>query len=190
MIAQSEELHRTQPKMAEALNLYRSQLVNLQKTIERLRITFTCAPVHTGGPPNTFVGRLIVVHGVSENSLAGLKEADGIALGIGEPRERARWNGDGWHQHFPAERSRSVEISLNVIDLNVKNRVTVGLVAESRDVTRYRAARIDHGGGTGIVHLPIEQLGKEGLRLGAVTTADFKMNDGIRHDELPAFLSR
>jgi hypothetical protein len=38
--------------------------------------------------------------------------------------------------------------------------------------------------------LPIEQLGKEGLRLGAVTTADFKMNDWIRHDELPAFLSR
>ena len=55
--------------------------------------------------------------------------ADGIALGIREPRERASWNGDGWHQHFPTERSRFVEISLNVIDLNVKNRVTVRLVA-------------------------------------------------------------
>jgi hypothetical protein len=115
-----------------------------------------------------------VVRGVSENSLAGLKEADGIALGIREPRERASWNGDGWHQHFPAERSGFVEISLNVIDLNVKNRVTVGLVAESSDVAGYRAASIDHGGGTGIVHPPIEQLAKEGLRLGAVTTADFK----------------
>src|SRR5271154_4014062 len=39
VIAQSEELRRTQPEMGEALNLYRSQLVNLQKTVERLRIT-------------------------------------------------------------------------------------------------------------------------------------------------------
>jgi hypothetical protein len=39
VIAQSEELRRTQPAMVEALNLYRSQLVNLQKTVERLRIT-------------------------------------------------------------------------------------------------------------------------------------------------------
>ena len=39
VIARSEELRRTQPEMAEALDLYRSQLVNLQKTVERLRIT-------------------------------------------------------------------------------------------------------------------------------------------------------
>jgi hypothetical protein len=39
VIAQSEDLRRTQPEMAEALNLYRLQLENLQKTIERLRIT-------------------------------------------------------------------------------------------------------------------------------------------------------
>jgi hypothetical protein len=39
VIAQSEELRRTQPEVAEALNLYRSQLMNLQKTVERLRIT-------------------------------------------------------------------------------------------------------------------------------------------------------
>jgi len=39
VITQSEELRRTQPEMVEALNLYRSQLVKLQKTVERLRIT-------------------------------------------------------------------------------------------------------------------------------------------------------
>jgi hypothetical protein len=39
VVARSEELRRTQPEMAEALDLYRSQLVNLQKTVERLRIT-------------------------------------------------------------------------------------------------------------------------------------------------------
>ena len=82
-----------------------------------------------------------MVHGVSENSLAGFKEADGIALGIREPRERTRWNGDGWHQHFPAERSCFVEISLNIVNLNVKNRVTVGLVAESRDVEKCNKSR-------------------------------------------------
>jgi hypothetical protein len=60
-------------------------------------------------------------------------------------------------------------------------------VAQSSDVASYRAASIDHGGGTGIVHLPIEQLAKEGLRLGAVATADFKMNDRIRHEEFPPF---
>jgi hypothetical protein len=38
VIAQLEELRRTQPEMVEALNLYRSQLVNLQRTVERLRI--------------------------------------------------------------------------------------------------------------------------------------------------------
>jgi hypothetical protein len=39
VIAKSQELRRTHPEIAEALNLYRSQLVNLQKTVERLRIT-------------------------------------------------------------------------------------------------------------------------------------------------------
>ena len=82
-----------------------------------------------------------MVHGVSENSLAGFKEADGIALGIREPRERASRNGDGCYQRFPAERSRSVEISLKVIDLNVNNRVTVGLAAESRDVEKCNKSR-------------------------------------------------
>jgi hypothetical protein len=35
--------------------------------------------------------------------------------------------------------------------------------------------------------MPIEQFAKEGLRLGAVTTANFKMNDRIRHEEFPPF---
>ena len=39
VIAQSQELRRTQPEMAGALDLYRSQLVKLQQTVEKLRIT-------------------------------------------------------------------------------------------------------------------------------------------------------
>jgi hypothetical protein len=39
VIAQSQELRRSQPEMAGALDLYRSQLVNLQQTVEKLRIT-------------------------------------------------------------------------------------------------------------------------------------------------------
>ena len=85
----------------------------------------------------------------------------------------------------------AISLLNNIAALEAQNHgVTVGLVAESSDVPRYRAASIDYGGGTGIMHLPVEQLGKEGLRLSAVTTADFKMNDGIRHDRLPAFFSR
>jgi hypothetical protein len=39
VIAQSAELRRAQPEIDGPLEVYRSQLVSLQKTVERLRIT-------------------------------------------------------------------------------------------------------------------------------------------------------
>jgi hypothetical protein len=39
VVAQSAELRRAQPEIDGPLEVYRSQLVSLQKTVERLRIT-------------------------------------------------------------------------------------------------------------------------------------------------------
>jgi hypothetical protein len=39
VIAQSAELRRTWPEIAAQLDLYKSQLLELQKTVEKLRVT-------------------------------------------------------------------------------------------------------------------------------------------------------
>jgi hypothetical protein len=110
-----------------------------------------------------------------------LPQADRIALGVGEPGKGARGNRDWRHQHFSTQGTGPLQASLHVVHLDVKDGVIVRFVPQGCDVSADIISGSDEGRGTGIVHLPVEQLVEEFLRFGEVAAANFKMADRVRH---------